>query len=204
MAQILKLRRSAIPGAKPTISQIEFGEVAMNTADGKLFMKVSGSGGDSVIEIGANASTGNVSGSLYYIPVFTGANSVGTSSIYQSGSTSVIINQDNNTTANPEALYVSQPHPTSINVISGKGNLNNYLQLNIQNTNNGISASSDIVATANNGSETEFYIDMGINGQNYVYYLGGPNDAYLYAHANNLWIGNVDNGHKVYFFNNEH
>jgi hypothetical protein len=149
----------------------------------------------------ADTASNILGGKATHVPYFITDTTLATSSIYQSGSTSVIINQDNNTTANPEALYVSQPHPTSINVISGKGNLNNYLQLNIQNTNNGISASSDIVATANNGIETEFYIDMGINGQNYGYYLGGPNDAYLYAHANNLWIGNVDNGHKVYFFN---
>jgi len=149
----------------------------------------------------ADTASNILGGVATHVPYFITDTTLATSSIYQSGSTSVIINQNDNTTANPEALYVWQPHPTSINVISGKGLLNNYLQLNIQNTDNGISASSDIVATANNGSETEYYIDMGINGESYGYYLGGPNDAYLYAHANNLWIGNVDNGKQVYFFN---
>ena len=86
MAQILKLRRSAIAGAKPNTSQIEFGEVAMNTADGKLFMKISGSTGVSVIEIGSNTANGSITGSSYYIPVFSGSAALVTSSIYQSGS----------------------------------------------------------------------------------------------------------------------
>ncbi|MEX8546512.1 MAG: hypothetical protein V5804_02820, partial [Mucilaginibacter sp.] len=54
---------------------------------------------------------------------------------------------------NPEQLLVDAG-ASSFNVISGKGNLNNYLQLNIQNINAGTAASSDVVATADNGNET--------------------------------------------------
>jgi len=140
-------------------------------------------------------------GTATHIPYFITDTTLATSSIYQSGSTSIIINQDNNTTANPEALYVWQPHPTSINVVSGKGNLDNYLQLNIQNTNQGTAASSDIVATANNGSEVDNYIDMGINSENFNGFLGGDNDSYLYAHSHNMWIGNINDGYDVNFFN---
>jgi hypothetical protein len=39
MAQTLKLRRSNTAGAVPTTGQMETGELAMNTADGKLFLK---------------------------------------------------------------------------------------------------------------------------------------------------------------------
>jgi hypothetical protein len=151
--------------------------------------------------INAATSSNILGGKATHIPFFITDTTLATSSIYQSGSTSIIINQDNNTTANPEALYVWQPDPTSINVISGKGNLNNYLQLNIQNTNQGINASSDIVATANNGNENIHYIDMGINSENFTGFLGGPNDAYLYSTGHNLWIGNYSDGYKVYFFN---
>ena len=49
------------------------------------------------------------------------------------------------------------------NVIVGKGNTNSYAQLNIQNSNAGTGASSDVVATADNGNESINYIDMGIN-----------------------------------------
>ncbi len=43
MAQIVKLRRSAVPGQKPTNSNLQLGELALNTTDGKVFMAVSGS-----------------------------------------------------------------------------------------------------------------------------------------------------------------
>ena len=133
-------------------------------------------------------------GKAPHIPFFITDTTLATSSLYQSGSSTVIINQDNATTVNPEALYVWQPHPTSFNVISGKGNIDNYLQLNIQNTNQGVSASSDVVATADNGDETTNYIDMGINGENYnVNFIGNANDAYLYSTGNDLHIGNASN-----------
>jgi hypothetical protein len=82
---------------------------------------------------------------------------------------------------NPEALLVYQNNASSFNVISGKGNLNNYLQLNIQNLNSGSSASSDIVATADNGNETSNYVDLGINSSTYSTgtITGGVNNAYL-------------------------
>lgn len=35
----IKLRRSAIPGKKPTIEQLNLGEIAINTYDGKMFFK---------------------------------------------------------------------------------------------------------------------------------------------------------------------
>lgn len=141
-----------------------------------------------------NAATASniLGGVATHIPFFITNTTLATSSIYQSGSGTIIINQDNATSANPEALYVYQPHPTSINVISGKGDINNYLQLNIQNTNQGVSASSDVVATANNGNETTNYIDMGINSQNYnANFIGNANDAYLYSTGNDLHIGNA-------------
>ena len=139
-----------------------------------------------------SGSLNNLDGSPNHIPVFKTANTLVTSSIYQSSSFSIIINQDNNTSTAPEALFVWQPSTESFNVISGKGNLDNYLQLNIQNTNQGADASSDVVATANNGDENANYINMGINSENFSGFLGGPNDAYLFATGSNFHIGNLN------------
>ena len=76
------------------------------------------------------------------------------------------------------------------NVIVGKGNTNSYAQLNIQNSNAGTTASSDVVATADNGNESTNYIDMGINSSaNTAGFFGGINDAYLYNLGQNLLIG---------------
>src|SRR5262245_49247239 len=52
---------------------------------------------------------------------------------------------------NPEKLIVDAGTTTSVNAIVGKGSINSYLQLNIQNQSSGSASSSDVVATANNG-----------------------------------------------------
>jgi hypothetical protein len=53
------------------------------------------------------------------------------------------------------------------------GSSDNYLQLNLQN--NSGNGSGDIVITANNGTDSTYYIDMGLNGSNYNY------DGFTYA-----------------------
>lgn len=57
MAQTIKLRRSSTAGSVPTTGQLALGEVAINTADGKLFIKKDVSGTESIVEIGAIDST---------------------------------------------------------------------------------------------------------------------------------------------------
>ena len=44
------------------------------------------------------------------------------------------------------------------------GDVNSYYQLVLQNINSGSKASTDIVLTANDGTDTDGYIDIGING----------------------------------------
>jgi hypothetical protein len=91
---------------------------------------------------------------------------------------------------NPEKFLVNAGTTTSVNAIVGKGSINSYLQLNIQNQSAGINASSDVVATANNGNETSNYVDMGINGgSNTSGVMGVMNDAYLYNLGQNFFIG---------------
>lgn len=51
MAQTIKLKRSATAGNAPTTSQLELGELALNTTDGKLFIKKSSGGSESIVEI---------------------------------------------------------------------------------------------------------------------------------------------------------
>ncbi len=89
-----------------------------------------------------------------------------------------------------EKFLVNAGTTTSRNAIVAKGSINSYLQLNIQNTSSGTSASSDVVATANNGDETNYYVDMGINSStNNSNYFGGANDAYLYNLGEDFLIG---------------
>ena len=45
MSQKILAIRSAIPGRMPTTSSLDLGELALNTYDGKIFIKRSGSNG---------------------------------------------------------------------------------------------------------------------------------------------------------------
>ena len=51
MAQVIKLKRSAVSGSVPLTSQLELGEVAINTYDGKMFIKKN-DGAEGIVEIG--------------------------------------------------------------------------------------------------------------------------------------------------------
>jgi hypothetical protein len=89
-----------------------------------------------------------------------------------------------------EKLLVSAGTTNSYNAIVARGTLNNYFQLNIQNQSNGNTASSDVVATADNGTEIVNYVDLGINSSgNTQNVFGNPDDAYLYTTGNNFLIG---------------
>ena len=56
MPQTIKLKRSAIAGQVPTITQLELGEIAINTTDGKIFLKKKDAlNVESIIEVQANA-----------------------------------------------------------------------------------------------------------------------------------------------------
>lgn len=56
MAQTILLRRSATSGNIPTTAQLSLGEVAINTADGKMYIKKSVDGIESIVEVGGGAS----------------------------------------------------------------------------------------------------------------------------------------------------
>ena len=255
MSQNIRLKRSSVPGRVPTTTQLDLGELALNTYDGKLYLKQDINGAQSVIAVGASSSfaisasyaltasyfsgsipnaqsasyaltasysdnsisasfaltasyadnvgsgiSSSLSGSVGYLPVFIGPNALNNSIAYQ-GLKGIGINTDSFNAAH-EALRVYQPDTSSFNVIQAVGNTNNYLQINIKNDSLGVSASSDIVATAGNGNENTLYIDMGINGPGYNVEnsVGSGNDAYLYSTGNKLLIGNASESQSVYIF----
>ena len=53
----IKLRRSATAGAIPTTSNLDLGELALNTYDGKLYMKTTEGSLDSVIQVGSSTDS---------------------------------------------------------------------------------------------------------------------------------------------------
>ena len=103
---------------------------------------------------------------------------------------------------NPEKLLIDAGTTSSYNLINAQGSINNYLQFNIQNNSSGATASSDIVATANNGTETVNYVDLGINSSGFsnTGIIGGADNAYLYSTGNDFVIGNGTSSKSLRFF----
>lgn len=101
-----------------------------------------------------------------------------------------------------EKLLVNAGATSSFNAIVARGSLNNYFQLNINNQNSGSGASSDVVATADNGTESTNYVDLGINSSTYntSSITGGPDNAYLYSTSNDFVIGNASASKNLIFF----
>lgn len=86
------------------------------------------------------------------------------------------------------ALYagITTYTPIDHTVLQLAANINNYAQVNFQNINSGPRASSDIVATADNGDDFYGYVNLGIasSGYNNPYNPDFfPNDSYLIAHG---------------------
>lgn len=81
MAQNIKLKRSAIAGKIPTTSSLEAGELAINTADGKLYFKRD----DQTIQ-GIVSTNTQTTGSISLTGTVTAPSFVGTASLATSAS----------------------------------------------------------------------------------------------------------------------
>ena len=103
--------------------------------------------------------------------------------------------------------------PLPVTVIQVTADYNDYVQNNFQNLNNGITASTEWVATADNGDDTNNYIDMGIASSqwsgaqtNSVGTAAGINDSWVYVQGNtassvggNLILGTIKDGKAIKF-----
>ena len=109
--------------------------------------------------------------------------------LYDKNLKSVIINKATILPSNPLAIG---------------GEYDSYLQVNLQNTNgSGIHASSDFVLTADNGSDSTNYIDLGINNSSFndpAFPYAEKNDGYLISVAKNLVLGAINEDQKITFF----
>ena len=88
-------------------------------------------------------------------------------------------------------------------LIQGDINIDGYGQFVMKNHAQTANSSADIVAVANNGDDSNFYIDMGINSNVYAntdYTVTKANDGYLYVNGGNLVIGTQTAGKVINFF----
>jgi hypothetical protein len=89
------------------------------------------------------------------------------------------------------AAGTATPLPGAV-INATQSNVAGTTQINVQNTSADNAASSDVVCTADNGSNSTNYIDMGINSSTYNqagYNSGAADDGYLYTQGGNLAIG---------------
>jgi len=89
MATVLKHKRSSVAASEPATSDLAFGELAVNHADGKIFFKNNSGSGDTIVSIESSASAAIIASQLATTAVFTGD---GTTTQYAIGSTPDTIN----------------------------------------------------------------------------------------------------------------
>ena len=80
-------------------------------------------------------------------------------------------------------------------IFDAEGAENATVQLNIRNARNGVGSSSDLIATADIGTDVSNYIDVGINSSNYAqpgWTISGATDGYVYTSDSNLTIGTAN------------
>ena len=110
------------------------------------------------------------------------------------------------TTATNSALTVNNGGtgtPLTNSVASFFGNVNNFSQINYQNLNAGTSASTDFVATADNGTDSTNFVNFGINSSTYnlgTFTITGANDGYMFSQSSNLAVGTGAAATSVKFF----
>lgn len=52
MSNVIRVRRTDTAGKVPTVEQLEFGEFAVNTTDGKVYLKFDYGQGPEIVEVG--------------------------------------------------------------------------------------------------------------------------------------------------------
>ncbi len=84
--------------------------------------------------------------------------------------------------------------------IAGSGNT--YFQVNIQNSSSGTSAQSDYVLTSDIGTDSSYFVDLGINNTKFAdtgYQLYKPLDGFLYNRGGDMFIGAAGTTGQVRF-----
>ena len=129
--------------------------------------------------------------------------------ITQPSEQAVYQQENGDTVLNEGVLTVLGPNVSSYTTLDNSiaqyfANQNNYAQINMQNQSSGNLASSDYIATADDGTSTTKYVDLGINGSGFadpdaLFTIVGAEGAYLYASDGELAIGTA-NTQPIKFF----
>jgi hypothetical protein len=132
MAQTIKLKRSSTSGAVPTTSQLELGEVAINTYDGKMYIKKNVGGTETIVDItggGSSSSADSIVQEYQYTATanqttFSGADDNSETLAYTAGAIQIFLN---GVLLDPSTDYTAS---NTINVVLTSGAAaGDYLQI---------------------------------------------------------------------------
>lgn len=116
----IKLRRSAIPGRVPTVEQLDLGELAINTADGKIYFKKydAGANTESIIDVSANLDANAI---LDLLKTVDGANSGLDADLLDGESGAYYLDYNNFTNVPPATLDLTLSGKVTGNAFSNTG-----------------------------------------------------------------------------------
>ena len=182
MAQTIKLKRSATQGASPTTSQLELGEVAINTYDGKMYIKKNVGGTESIVEIGAGGSGGGLASSftLYEYTAtasqttFSGSDSNSNTLAYDTGTPPKVLVYLNGVLLDHTTDYTATTG-TSVVLTSG-------------------AAAGDLVQVAAYKSESSVALDIDL-ADNVKLKFGDDDDLQIYHDGTHSFIKDAGTGH---------
>jgi len=200
MTQIIKLKRSATPGSIPATSDLVLGEVAVNTYDGKIYMKKNVGGSESIVQIQATTSPSSVISTFTYTAtanqtVFTGNDDNSNALSYASTAVEVFLNgirltaTSDYTTTNPSTITLgsSVSAGDTLTVVAynekvGNGNLavNSF-------TGDGSTTDFTLTVTPEDENNTQLYVD-GVYQSKSTYTINGTTLALDSAPANSAAI----------------
>lgn len=201
------LEGSVFDGASSVVLDVLTSSIYVDNyyyANGAPFSGGSGNYGNANVAAYLPTYTGNISANnISAGNVFTAQNITATDAYINTGSFA------GDDITGDAALYVGAGTFTNLGtdvMAQFTGNVTNYGQINFQNYSNSPTASGDYIATADNGNDTTYYIDMGITSSTWdgtqTNVLTGlaPNNGYLYVQDGNLTLG-TRNGNTSYTWN---
>ena len=120
MSTTIKLRRSAVPGNVPTTAQLDLGELAINTADGKIYFKKydPDANTESIVDVSANLDPNAI---LELLKTVDGANSGLDADLLDGQSGDYYLDYNNFTNVPPATLDLTLSGKVTGNAFSNTG-----------------------------------------------------------------------------------
>ena len=139
------------------------------------------------LTVSGNANVGNIGATA---GVFTGAVTSTANVLSNNVSANTFMSVGNTTIANTVIGY----NATDLSLAEFQGNVNNFMEVAVWNSNIGNNSSADFIVNDTSGPAptNQNFIDLGINGNNFSqasWTISGASDGYVYTGNTNLSLG---------------